>query len=120
MNSVEFISLEEDDKDIIISFVIKDDDLGVKSLILHRTLFMEEFLEEKDKGVKVSLEGDYFEKEDANVLTNITINKSKILISSLFREYDLDVSKIPEEEMKSMFKLLDKQNYDNRFKVQKA
>lgn len=43
MHKVEFISLEEDDKDLIVSFAIEDSRLGVKSLILHRTLFFEEF-----------------------------------------------------------------------------
>ena len=53
---VQFINLEEDDKDLIVSFAVDDKEFGMKSLILHRTLFFEEMLDEEEKGVKVSLE----------------------------------------------------------------
>lgn len=119
-HNVEFINLEEDSKDIVVSFAISDHELGVKSLILLRTLFMEEFLPEEEKGVHVSLEGDYFDKEESNTLKSIIINKNEIQISSQFRGYMLDVSNVPKEEIKGMVKLLKKQNYDNRFEIQSA
>lgn len=72
-HKVQFISLDEDDKDLILSFGIDDPEMGVKSLILLRTLFFEELLDEGEKGVKVSLEGDYFEQEDFNILNGITM-----------------------------------------------
>jgi hypothetical protein len=34
-HKIQFISLEEDDKDLIVSFAVDDEKLGVKSLILH-------------------------------------------------------------------------------------
>ncbi len=70
---VQFISLEEDNKDLIVSFAIDDGDMGVKSLILLRTLFYEELMDANERGVNVSLENDYFEQENINVLENITI-----------------------------------------------
>jgi len=54
--------------------------MEVKSLILLRTLFFEEVLDEEEKGVKVSLEGDYFEQEDFNILNNIKISDDGIWI----------------------------------------
>ena len=55
-HKVQFISLEEDDKDLIVSFAIDDLDMGVKSLTLLRTLFYEEIMDEL-----------YNEKEQVNL-----------------------------------------------------
>ncbi len=49
---IQFISLEEDDNDLIISFAVYEEDMGVKSLILLRTLFYEELLDENERGSK--------------------------------------------------------------------
>ncbi len=116
-HKVQFISLEEDDKDLIVSFVVDDSETGVKSLILLRTLFFEEVLDEEERGVKVSMEGDYFEQEDFNMLNNIKINDDEIHIKSTFREYQLDISNIQRSEIEDMIKLLNKQNYDNKFTI---
>jgi len=117
---VQFLSLEEDDKDLIVSFALDDAEMGVISLILLRTLFYEELMDEKERGVKVSLEGDEMELEHLNVLKSITIRADEIEIKSLFREYHLDTSTIEETEKKNMVGLLKKQNYDNRFTIQIA
>ena len=114
---VRFISLEEDDKDLILSFAIEDEVLGVRSLILHRTLFFEELLDEEEKGVKVSLEGDYFEQEDSNTLNSIKIRADEINIKSTFKEYSLDITAIARKDVEEMVELLTKQNYDNRFTI---
>ena len=114
-HKVQFISLEEDDKDLIVAFAIDDAEMGIKSLILHRTLFFEEFIDEEERGVKVSLEDDYFVQEDFNMLNDIKINNDKIRIKSSFREYKLDISKVQQSEIEDMVALLKKQNYDNRF-----
>jgi hypothetical protein len=114
---VQFISLEEDEKDLIVSFAIDDPEMGVRSLILLRTLFYEELMDEEEQGVKVSLEGDAFERDYLNVLNGIRIEEDVIEIKSIFREYLLDTSKIEGSEIQEMVKLLKKQNYDNRFTI---
>jgi len=116
-HKVQFISLEEDDKDLIVSFAIDDPEMGVKSLLLHRTLFYEELMDEEERGVKVSLEGDEFEQEYLNVLNSIKIRADEVEIVSLFREYHLDTSMIEDSEIQDMVELLKKQNYDNRFAI---
>jgi hypothetical protein len=118
MYKVQFINLEEDDKDPIVSFAIENAELGVKSLILHRTLFFEEYLDEEDRGVKVSLEGDIIEKEQLNVLQHINIMPTEIQIRSVFNEYRIDICRIDAKEVSEMLNLLKKQNYDNRFVIQ--
>jgi len=114
---VQFISLEEDDKDLIVSFALDDAEMGVISLILLRTLFYEGLMDEEERGVKVSLEGDEMEQEHLNVLKSIKIRADEIEIKSLFREYQLDTSTIEDSEIQDMVELLKKQNYDNRFTI---
>jgi len=112
---VQFISLEEDDKDLVVSFALDDTQGDIESLILLRTLFYEEYLDENERGVKVSLENDEFEEEDRNALVDIQIKNDEILIRSTFREYRLNITSIKKEDVRDMVRLLKKQNYDNRF-----
>ena len=120
MHKVQFLYLEESDKDLIVSFAIDDADFGVKSLTLLRTLFFEEFLDEEKRGVMVSFEGDEVEQDHVNVLNRISINGDEVEITSTFRQYKLDLSKIDDSEKEEMVKLLHKQNHDNRFTIQIA
>ena len=115
--TVDFMSFEEDDKDLIISFAIPDEALGVKSLILHRTLFFEEILDEEERGVKVSLEGEKCENAFLNTLLKIEIKDTEVIICSKFSEYVLDLSKIEASDKSHMIRLLMKQNYDERFLI---
>ena len=117
-NLANFISLEETDKDIIVSFAIDSAETGISSLILHRTLFFEEMLPEEERGVHVTYESDFYEQEDFNMLKSIKISDNNILIYSTFREYTVDISKIEKEEISKMLKLLSKQNYDDKFTIQ--
>ena len=116
-NRVQFISLEEDEKDLIISFAIDDLDLGIKSLILLRTPFYEPLLTESDKGVNVSFEGDNNVQDDYNMLDSILIDSKKIIIITSIKSYELDISNIEKEEIEEMVELLYKQNFDNRFSI---
>ena len=116
-NKVQFISLEEDEKDLIVSFAIDDLDLGIKSLILLRTPFYEHLLAESDKGVNVSFEGDYSEQENYNMLDSISIDINKIIIISSIKNYELDISNVEKKEIEEMVELLNKQNFDNRFSI---
>lgn len=120
MHRVQFISLEESDTDIIVSFAIEDSTIGVKSLILLRSLFFEEFLDEGARGVKVSMEGAEVEQEHLNVLNRISIKDNEIEIFAVFDNYRIDISRVEASEIEEMIGLLKKQNYDNRFIIQVA
>lgn len=98
-HKVQFISLDEDDKDLILSFAVDDEEMGVKSLILHRTLFFEQFMDEDERGVNVSFEGDSFDQEDMNMMSKILIDDREIKVTTPFREYHLDISRIEENEI---------------------
>ncbi len=120
MLKVQFINLEEDDKDLIVSFAIDDPSMGVKSLILHRTLFYETLMDEEERGVKVSLEGDELVQGYLNVLNRISISADEVEIISVLRKYRLDTSRIEASEIEDMVKLVQKQNHDNRFTIHVA
>jgi hypothetical protein len=115
--TVDFMSFEEDDKDLIISFAIPDEALGVKSLILHRTLFFEEVLDEEEKGVNVSMEGEECENEAFNTLVKIEIKDTEVIICSKYSQYVLDLSRIEALDKSHMIRLLMKQNHDERFLI---
>ena len=117
---VDFIAIEKDENDLILSFAIKDDEIGVKSLILHRTLLFEEFRPDEERGVNVSLEGDSFSEESLNMLVSIEILKNEIKIKATYRSYLVNVSKIDKSDISELKLLLTKQNYDNRFKITNA
>jgi len=110
----------EDDKDLIVSFALEDAERGVRSLTLLRTLFYEEFLDEGERGVHVSLEGDTVEDENSNILRQIIIKEGEIEIISIFKTYKVDISQINQSEIDKMVNLLRKQNHDNRFVIQLA
>ena len=120
MKKVKFLNLEETDKDLIISFAIEDEMSGVKSLILHRTLFFEEFLSEEERGVVVSMEDFNVEDEHLNMLKEIRIKADQIEILAAFGEYRIDITNIERSEIEKMILLLEKQNYDDRFSIQVA
>ena len=119
-NLASFISLEETDKDIIVSFAIDNNNTGISSLTLHRNLFFEEILPEEKRGVHVTYESDRYEQEDFNMLKNIKISSEKVLIESSFRQYKVDISNIEKEEIYNMIETPSKQNYDERFELQIA
>lgn len=120
MKRVEFISLEEDDKDLIVSFAVEDENFGVKSLILHRTLFYEEIFDEEERGVKVSMEGENLEYEHLNMLQEIRIGNYEIEIVATQSKYMLDISRIDPTEIAEMIELVKKQNHDDRFVIHVA
>ena len=117
---VEFMNLEEDDNDIIVSFAISDDKLGIKSLILSRTFLFENFLDEDERGVKVSLEGDEFENCMSNTLQYIKITEKEIKVKSTYATYCVDIAKIEKADIVQLTKLLEKQNFDHRFELVRA
>ena len=120
MERVEFINLEEDENDLVVSFAVAHEIIGVKSLILHRTMLHEKFLDEKDRGVRVSMEGENINFDDRNLLQNFKIDDEKIEIVSTYSKYYLDISHIETSEVAEMIELLRKQNHDSRFTIQVA
>lgn len=119
MDTVSFINLEENDKDLILSFALDKGDGSVRSLILHRTLFFEGILPEEERGTKVSLEGGdlSYEKENLNTLEEFQFDEDILRIKSKFRFYEIDAGKLDPEDLKVIKQALERQNHDARFQI---
>ena len=120
MHVVRFISLEEYDNDLIVSFAVDDGEQGVKSLILLRTLLYEELTEIYERGVHVSFEGVTSDEEQPILLKELVRKESEIVVVSEHHSFNLDLSKIEESEIEEMMKLIEKQNHDNSFIIRTA
>ena len=116
MHFVSFISLEEDDKDLIVSFAIRDGEFGIQSLILMRTLFYEEYLDESECGVQLSFE-NVTDGSDPIMLQEAIFKNKSLEIKSKNYSFTLDLSKIEDSEITETIALMKKQNHDNRFKI---
>jgi len=119
MDTVSFINLEEDNKDLILSFALNDGDGFVRSLILHRALFFESILPEEERGTKVTLEGEELEDEQEylNTLEEFQFDGDILRIKAKFRLYEIDARKLDSEDFKVIEKALERQNTDARFQI---
>ena len=117
MDIICFMEIEEDEKDLIVSFALDDGDGDIRSLILHRTLFYESILPEEERGTKVSLEGDEFDEEHLNTLECFEFDAHVMRIKTRFRSYEIDGRNLESEEFKQLKKSLARQNYDDRFET---
>ena len=117
MDVVSFMTIDEDEKDLIISFALDDGDGDIRSLILHRTLFYEFIMPDEERGTKVSLEGDYLEEEHLNTLERFEFDTPVLRIKSQFRSYEIDAQRLEPGEFEQIKKSLARQNYDGRFEV---
>ena len=119
MDIVSFMSIEEDEKDLIISFALDDGDDGIRSLILHRTLLYEFIMPDDERGTKVSLEGDQLgiDEEHLNTLECFEFDVPVLRIRSRFRAYEIDARNLEVEELEQIKKALARQNHDGRFEV---
>lgn len=117
MDVVNFMVIEENEKDLIISFALDEGGGEIKSLILHRTLFFESMMPEEERGTKVSLEGDYLEEEHLNTLERFQFDIPVLRIKSRFRTYEIDAHRLEPDEFDRLKKSLALQNFDGSFEV---
>jgi hypothetical protein len=99
MEIVSFMAIEEDEKDLIISFALEEGDGDVKSLILHRSLLYESIMPEEERGTKVSLEGNHLEKEHLNTLERFQIEFPILKIESRLRSYEIDAHRLEPRDL---------------------
>ena len=78
----------------------------------------EVLLDESERGVTVSLEGEF--EEAPPMLRALRMGNTSVIIETDFRSYQLDFSRVELEEIKAMEKLLVKMNFDNKFIVESA
>lgn len=116
---VHFMTTEIGDDFILSFFVAKPHDpIHGRSIILMRDKKFEHLVAEVDRGVKVSDE-DLPANEEAenNFLEGIRIGNTVAEIETTHRRYKLDLRNVGEPEVRAAEKILEKMNYDKRFKL---
>ena len=118
MDKLLFISIEDKNPDLILSFAFHDDRSGVKSLILQRAPPFEFALPDYERGVEVSMEGGT--EYDNNLLQKVVINKGTMHLSAQHESYDIDISNLSENDIAGIVEIINKQNFDSNFTVKIA
>ena len=91
MEQVVFISAEDTGTDLILSFALGTGGDDIRSLILMRTPRYERLLEESERGVTVSLEGEF--DEDPMMLRVLRVLNKSVTIETDRCVYQLDLRK---------------------------
>jgi hypothetical protein len=117
MEIVSFISIEDDPPDLILSFALWQADLDdIRSLILMRTPEYEVFLDESERGVKVSDEAWLNEEDD--MLKKIEFGDDLVRIITNHYQFELDLRKVEKEEIEQAKTILERMNFDDCFEMQ--
>ena len=116
MESVNFITLENDGTDQIVSFAIEVDELEIKSLTLIRTPKFETLLDETERGVSVSIGYEY--EDDFDLLTAVRLEANLVTVTTQASRYELDISRVDPTEVSEMKALFERMNFDNRFTIE--
>ena len=116
MESVRFISCEDDGTDQIVSFALAYGEMEIRSLTLLRTPKFEAMLDEAERGVSVSLEDET--GDDVDVLAVVRIGANRVTIETQASKYDLDVSRVDPAEVSEMKALIERMNFDDRFRIE--
>ncbi|NVM21855.1 MAG: hypothetical protein HWN68_08755 [Desulfobacterales bacterium] len=116
MKQVSFISVEDEDPDLILSFAVWHPEFDdVRSLILLRTPQYEVFLDEAERGVNVSYQSWMSDQDE--MLKRVELHDEMITIMTTDRRLDLDISKVAEDEIEEAKKILNRMNFDDRFEI---
>ena len=116
VETVSFISIEDDPPDLIVSFAIWEPELDdIRSLILMRTPKYETFFDEAERGVRVSDEARL--NDEGDMLEEIEFGEHLVRITTNQHQFELDLRKIDKEEIDQARSILSRMNFDNRFEM---
>jgi hypothetical protein len=106
----------EDGDDLIVSFAIPvDESEDVKSLTLLRTPKYEIFIDESERGVKVSFE-DFPDGRNES-LKKLVIEGNLVTITTDYGTHTVNIEDVDQEEIQESKRILKKMNYDGRFEL---
>ena len=115
MKTASFIHTEVRD-DLIVSFAlcVADDPTDVESLTLLRTPKYEVLLEERERGVKVSLE-----LEEKGLLKEVAFDRNRAAVHLRTSEcsFEVDLRSVARPEINEMLEVLKLMNFDARFEM---
>src|SRR5215207_2518772 len=111
-----FITVKDEDKDLIVSFAIMLGEHGeVASLTLLRTPEYEVFLPPDERRVNVSHELHPETEEDW--LVAVRFGSTRVSIEATSRRYLLDVSRVDADELTAARDVLRQMNFEGRFEL---
>ena len=116
MHRVPFITVEDEDPDMIVSFALGPN--AEHSLTLLRTPKYESLLDDWDRGVTVG--GMANQGSDRELLTSLQWLQDRAVLTTDKSTYLLDLSDVDPEEVDEAKLLLAKMNFDNRFSTHAA
>ena len=116
MYKVPFISTEDEDPDLIVSFALGQN--AETSLTLLRTPKYESILDESERGVSVGTGKNGGLKRE--LLLSVYWLHGQAVVTSSKEEYRLDLSTVDPEEIEDAKKLLNRMNFDNCFSIHAA
>ena len=104
---------------MIVSFAVIDpaDPTEIESLTLLRTPKYEHLLADWERGVSVSFER--YVEDDEDLLEELHLDRKSAVVrlTTSLRNYELDLRKVDEKEVKAMRKVLSRMNHDGRFRL---
>ena len=116
MHKVPFITVEDEDPDLIVSFALGPK--AEKSLTLLRTPKYESILDESERGVSVGTGSS--EGLTRELLLSLYWLPGQAVVTSSRHEYRLDLSAVAAEEIRDAKKVLKRMNFDNSFSIHAA
>jgi len=119
MERVSFITTDADEKDLIVSFAIQEEEGagGVKSLTLLRTPEYERFLHSWERGVGVSHEAFPEEEDRRELLEVVELGPEDCRIVTDRRTYTLDLLKVDPIEIQAAKEVFRAMDFDDRFEL---
>jgi hypothetical protein len=119
MDTVAFITAEDDGTDLIVSFAVQkpSDPLEIESLTLLRTPKYEAAENPDERGVVVSF--DRFLHDDRDLLEEVRYSERDEIVElkTRSRRYRLDVRKVDPDELAEMRKVFRRMNCDGRLRL---
>ena len=116
METVSFISTEDDPPDLIISFAVWQPELDdIRSIILMRTPEFELLLDESERGVAVS--DEIWTNDEEDRLNKIELIDNIAKITTNYHQFELDLRKVTKEEVDQAKAILQKMNFDHSFEM---
>lgn len=118
MQTVEFITFDDEDPDLVLSFALAPQ--VASSITLQRTPRCESLLPDDERGVVI--DADVYRTGGREFLVSVSIDmqNSLAVIVSTERIYKLSLARIPADDLAAAIALLRRMNFDSRFIVNVA
>ena len=115
MYKVDFITTEQKD-DLIVSFAVAAGESpgDILSLTLLRTPKYEFILDPEERGISVSWEED---DDEGEPLVAVERSKDLVRLRTTRREFTLDVSRVNDDDLRRMCRVLRAMNFDKATKL---